>query len=170
MKSKVEQMWLAAHEIALDARKRGAVLEDTFELLRSSRALLNECSLDRQPPVELLLRADSMISEALKEIFSAASSIDRKVIEGWRKKIDRVSTGGVIGNFVVSQSKFYSGVGMDRNWVRVALPDSLGSKELKGIGDRTGVHLEVKERHVLIRGDKKAIRKTLDELAPYFKS
>ena len=84
--------------------------------------------------------------------------------------LKRALHGEKIGEFSVEgSSKFYPNMPRNREWVRVAMPESAKGKT-KEIEQSAGVEIrEDGETHAIIIGDKESIRKALDELSPYFK-
>ncbi len=163
----IEQAWVATTKMAVEARKAGVSLDNAFELLRSAKSVLNERGHGHAAEVS---RAEEMLAEAQKEIFSKAELLGKKFSEKWSRALKKAAEGEKIGEFSIWESKFYPAAPKDSRWVRVSLPKTLSIKKLEEIAKRCGAAVEPQEkRHVIISGDKDSLRKALDEISPYFK-
>jgi hypothetical protein len=166
----IEQAWIVTDLMAKEAKKSGLAVDEAVMLLRSAKALLNECHLNVLTRGELLPKASTLVNEAQKEIFSLAKPLGSDFEEKWMQELKRALHGEKIGKFTVEgSSKFYPNMPRKGEWVRVAIPPS-ATKKLKGIEKRSGVAIQKDgDSHVIIIGEKESIRKALDELSPYFK-
>ena len=167
----IEQAWIVTDLMAKEAKKSGLSVDEAVSLLRSAKALLNECHLNVTTRDELLPKASTLINDAQKEIFSLAAPLGSDFEEKWTGVLKRALHGEKIGKFTVAgSSKFRANVPRGGEWVRVAIPDS-AKKKIKGIGRDAGVEIQKDgESHVIIKGNKGSIRKALDGLSPYFKN
>lgn len=166
----LEQAWVVTDLMAKEAKKSGLDVDGAVKLLRSAKALLNECHLNILTRDELLPKASILLNEAQREIFSLAAPLGSDFEEKWNVELKRALHGEKIGEFVVeSSSKFRPNMPKSGEWVRVAIPD--GAKEkIKDIEKSASVEIQKDgETHVIITGDKESIRKALDEMSPYFK-
>ena len=166
----IEQSWIVTDLMAKEAKKAGLKVDKAVLLLRSSKALLNECHLNPLTRGELLPKATILINDAQKEIFLLAKPLEGDFEEKWTDVLKRVLHGEKIGEFIVEgSSKFYPNMPRNSKWARVAMPGSAKGK-IKDIEQNAGVEIrEDGDSHAIIIGDKEAIRKALDELAPHFK-
>lgn len=171
MGSIAEQNWIVAQHMAEEAKMAGLAVDRVMNLLRSAKVLLNECRLDAHARIGLLPRASTLIEDAQRDLFLAAEHLETDLTEKWTAELKKVFSGEKVGEFTVTgSSKFYSGMPRDGKWVRIAIPISLKGK-LKDIEDKAGVKIRQDgDSHVLIAGEKSAIRKALNAMSPYFKS
>jgi hypothetical protein len=166
----IEQAWIVTDLMAKEATKEGLSVDKAVSILRSAKALLNECHLNAQTRDELLPNATTLMNEAQKEIFTLAKSLGSDFEEKWTAKLKRALHGEKIGKFSVEgSSKFRPNMPRGGEWVRVAIPDGVKEK-IKDIEQSAGVEIKPDgDSHVSIIGDKESIRKALDEISPYFK-
>jgi hypothetical protein len=166
----IEQAWIVTDLMAKEAKKSGLAVDKAVMLLRSAKALLNECHLNVLTRNELLPKASTLINEAQSEIFALASPLGSDFEEKWTGKLKRTLHGEKIGEFTVEgSSKFRPNMPRGGEWVRVAIPKD-AKKKIKDIEKSAGVEMkEEDDSHIIITGGKESIRKALDELAPYFK-
>jgi hypothetical protein len=166
----IEQAWVVTDLMAKEAKKAGLAVDGVVSLLRSAKAILNECHLNVLTRGELLPKASTLINEAQREIFSLAEPLGSDFAEKWTQELKRALHGEKVGDFAVEgSSKFYPNMPRNKDWVRVAIPDSV-KKKLKDFEQKAGVEIQKDgETHVVIIGEKESIRKALDEMSPYFK-
>ncbi len=166
----IEQTWIVTQRMAGEVKKAGFAVDNAMSLLRSSKVILNECRLDTHARGGLLPKASTFIEDAQREIFMAAEPLGAEFTEKWTVELKRALKGEKIGEFTVEgSSKFYPGMPRNREWVRVAIPESV-KKELDSIAGTAGVKIRPDgDSHVIITGEKASIRKALDELSPHFK-
>lgn len=166
----IEQAWIATDLMAKEAKKSGLGVDKAVMLLRSAKALLNECHLNAATRNELLPRASTLINEAQKEIFALAEPLGDEFEKRWTEELKRALHGEKIGEFKVEgSSKFRPNMPRDGEWVRVAIPGR-AKKKIKDIEKSAGVEMRNDgDAHIIIKGDRESIRKALDELSPYFK-
>ena len=166
----IEQAWIVTDLMAKEAKKSGLSVDKAVMLLRSAKALLNECHLNILTRDELLPKATTLMNEAQAEIFALASPLGIDFEEKWTAELKRALHGEKIGEFTVEgSSKFMPNMPRSGEWVRVAIPEG-AKKKIKDIEKSAGVEMkEDGDSHMVIIGDKESIRKALDELAPYFK-
>jgi len=167
----IEQAWIVTDLMAKEATKEGLLVDKAVSLLRSAKALLNECHLNIATRDELLPKAAALMNEAQKEIFTLAKPLGSDFEEKWTAQLKKALHGEKIGEFKVEgSSKFRPNMPKGSEWVRVAMPEGAKGK-MKDIEKSAGVEIkEDDDSHVIIAGDKEAIRKALDELSPYFKN
>jgi hypothetical protein len=119
----IEQSWIVTDLMAKEAKKSGLKVDKAVMLLRSAKALLNECHLNPLTMDELLPKASAIINEAQKEIFSLATPLGNDFEDKWTDTLKRALHGEKIGEFSVeASSKFYPNMPRNREWVRVAMP------------------------------------------------
>lgn len=166
----VEQSWVVTERMAKEAKKAGLAIDKAVDLLRSAKAILNECHLNVLTRNELLPKANALIGDAQIEIFSAAEPLGSDFTEKWTEELKRALHGEKIGVFMVEgSSKFYPNMPRNKEWVRVAIPKSVKDK-IKDIGEQAGVEIRPDgDSHVIIIGEKASIRKALDKMSPHFK-
>lgn len=166
----IEQSWIVTQRMAGEVKKAGFAVDGAVNLLRSAKAILNECRLDIHARDELLSKASAFIDDAQREIFSAATPLGTDFTEKWTAELKRALMGEKIGEFTVEgSSKFHSNMPRNKEWVRIAIPESI-KKKLESIEDGAGVEIRPDgDSHVIIMGEKASIRKALDEVSPYLK-
>lgn len=166
----IEQAWIVTDLMAKEAKKEGLSVDKVVSLLRSAKALLNECHLNAATRDELLPKATTLMNEAQKEIFTLVEELKSDFEEKWTAELKRALHGEKIGEFMVEgSSKFRPNMPRGGEWVRIAIPDS-ARRKIKDIEQSAGVEIKPDgDSHVIIIGDKESIRKALDGLSPYFK-
>lgn len=166
----IEQTWIVTQRMAGELKKAGLAVEGAVEDLRSAKSILNECQLNVDSRDKLLPKASALVEDAQRELFSMAESLGTEFTEKWTEELKRALKGEKMGEFTAEgSSKFYSNIPRNKEWVRVAIPESVRDK-LESIEKRAGVEIRPDgDSHVIITGDKASIRKALDEMSPYFK-
>ncbi len=98
----IEQAWIVTDLMAKEAKKAGLPVDKAVSLLRSAKALLNECHLNIATRDELLPKASALMNEAQKEIFSLAAPLGSDFEEKWTGVLKRALHGEKIGKFTAS--------------------------------------------------------------------
>lgn len=166
----IEQTWIVTRRMAGEIKKAGFAVDSAVDMLRSAKSILNECQLNVDSKGKLLPKASALVEDAQRELFSTAEPLGPDFTEKWTEELKRALKGEKIGEFKADvSSKFYSNMPKNKEWVRVAIPESVRDK-LEDIGEKAGAEMRPDgDSHVIIAGDKASIRKALDEMAPYFK-
>ncbi len=166
----LQQKWLACMDMLLELKKNGFSVPRAVEHLRHVKSMINEASLNKAADEEFFARAESLMDEALREVFMFAEPLGEEFLEKWDSIFRRIMKGEKYGEFKHGTSVFYPHLPRGNYYVRVKWPENVTPQRLREIAKSNGVYIKRhQEQHIVITGEKEKVRKALMEIAVYIK-
>lgn len=166
----LQQNYLATLDMLADFNHRGFSSPEALDILRNTKSMINEMTLNPSTREELMEKSQALLEKAQQMIFFRSEPMGPEFTGKWDKIFKNILEGSNYGEFSIEKSRFMPGLPRDGDWARVRLPHQINEEKLAEISDNLGVRIEKHdENHVIIRGEKSAIRQALKEISTSFK-
>lgn len=169
----VEQTWLILVDLLTDLRKKEMQIPDEVtENLRLARSTINFYKADPTNPemMKELKRINDFLNSIQDTLIDVAEEIDTEYRDEWLQKLMRASRGEKVVEKQDISPRFVVGAPAGFSMVRVTFKEPLSEERLNDIAETYGVIIEFEEDDVVaIYGDKDNVKKSLKEIASFFK-
>ncbi len=169
----IEQTWLILVELFTDLKNKNMDIPDEItKEIRLARSTINFYTSDPTNPEMMneLRRINEFLNSIQDTLIDLAGEVSEEYQEEWVDKLKRASMGETVIEKEPSSPKFVVGAPAGFSMVRVTFKEPISEERLNYIAEEYGIIIEFEEDDVIaIYGDKDNVKKSLKEIASFFK-
>jgi hypothetical protein len=168
-----EQTWLVLVELLTDLRKKKMEIpKEIPKNIQMAKTTINFYKVDPTDPERQIevKRINEFLTSIQNCLMDLAEEVSSEYADKWMDKLLRASRGEVVYPQKKTDSKFVVGAPSGFSMVRMNFKAPLSEDRVQEIAEYENVIIEFEEDTlVVIYGDKKNIKKSLQELSSFFK-
>jgi len=169
----VEQTWLILVDLLTDLRKKEMQIPgEVTENIRLARSTINFYKFDPTNPemMKEIKRINDFLNSIQGTLLDIAEEMGIEYRDEWLQKLMKASRGEKVVEKQETSPRFVVGAPAGFSMVRVTFKEPLSEERLNDIAETHGVIIEFEEDDVVaIYGDKDDVKKSLKEIASFFR-
>jgi len=169
----IEQTWLILVDLLTDLRKKEMQIPgEVTKNIRLAKSTINFYKSDPTNPemMKEFKRINDFLNSIQDTLLDIVEEVGIEYRDEWLKKLMRASKGEKVVEKQETSPRFVVGAPAGFSMVRVTFKEPLSEERLNDIAETHGVIIEFEEDDVVaIYGDKNDVKKSLKEIASFFR-